>query len=160
MTLEKQMASLELAVEEFARVVASLHEELFLEKLNGWSARDIVAHLVGWNRYVIEGSWQITRGEIPFYDMDPGENYSRVNAVLIRDYSSRDRQELLGELRAAARELRQFLRSLGPGKWDRDYGVRHQGSTVTIKNTVDELIEDYVHHREQIKEWAKRLAAG
>jgi hypothetical protein len=154
MTIETQISQLGASVEDFARCVASLNEELFLKNINRWSPRDIVAHLIGWNRYVIEGSKQIKRRELPVYDVDPGENYSKVNAVLVREYSSRDKKELLDELQASAQELKQFLRSLNPSEWDHDYGVRHQGSTITIQNTVDELIGDYAHHREQIEEWA------
>ncbi len=71
MTIEMQIAKLGLSVEDFARCVASLNEELFLKKLDSWSPRDIVAHLIGWNYYIIEGSKQIKRGELPFYDIDP-----------------------------------------------------------------------------------------
>ena len=156
MTIEAQINKLSLSVEDFTRCVASLNEELFLKKLNDWSPRDILAHLIGWNRYIIEGSKQIKRKELPFYDIDPGESYSKVNAVLVRQYSSRDRQELLDELQVSTKELQQFLSSLDSIEWERDYGVRHKGAAITIQNTVDELIEDYDIHREQITEWAKR----
>ena len=42
---------------------------------------------------------------------------------------------------------------LDPGEWARDYGVRHGGAIVTIENTVDDLIDDYAHHAEQITRW-------
>jgi hypothetical protein len=154
-TREAQVAKFGLSVQDLARCVASLSEELFLEKIYEWSPRDIVAHLVGWNRYIIEGSKQIMRGELPFYDIEPGEDYSKVNDVLIREYSSRGKQELLDELQTSAQELKQFLQSLDVSEWDHDYGVKHQGATITIRNTIDDLIEDYDIHREQIKEWAR-----
>ncbi|NIM90634.1 MAG: ClbS/DfsB family four-helix bundle protein [Candidatus Aminicenantes bacterium] len=159
MTIEAQVTRLGLRVEEFVRSVASLEEELFLKKLNGWSPRDIVAHLTGWNLYMIEGSKQIKRSELPFYDVDPGENYSKVNAVLVRKYSSTNKQELLDELRTTTQELQRFLQSIDSSEWDRDYGVRHQGAVITIKNSVDELIDDYDAHRAEIEEWAKRSEA-
>lgn len=158
MTIDGQIARLDRSVEELAAAVASLDEKLFLERLNGWSSRDIAAHLVGWNRLIIEGSRQITRGELPSYDVDPGENYSKVNAKLIREYPSTERQELLEELRTSARELGRFLKTLDADTWQRDFGVRHQNSIVTIRNTVEELIDDYDHHRQQIDDWAGRQA--
>jgi hypothetical protein len=153
MTIEKQVTKLGFSVDEFARRVASLDEELFFKNIDRWSPRDIVAHLIGWNRYIIDGSKQLKKGELPFYDIDPGEDYSNVNAVLIRQYSSGNKQELLNELRASAGELKQFLQSLDQNEWDRDYRVRHQGSTITIRNTIDDLISDYHHHKKQIEEW-------
>ncbi len=79
-----------------------------------------------------------------------------MNAVLVLEYSSADRQEMLDELKTSAQELRQFIQSLDPDVWSRDYGVRHKGAVITIQNTVDELIEDYDIHKERIKEWADR----
>ena len=154
-TQDAQITKFELSLQDFARSVTSLREELFLKKIYDWSPRDIVAHLIGWNRYIIDGSKQIMRGEVPFYDIEPGEDYSKVNAVLVCEYSSRDKQELLDELKASTQELIQFLQLLDSSEWDSDYGVRHQGAIITIRDTIDELIEDYDIHREQIKEWAK-----
>jgi hypothetical protein len=155
--IEAQVTRLDKNVDEFERCVSSLEERQFLTQVTRWSPRDIVAHLVGWNRYLVEGANQIRRGQLPFYDIDPGENYSKVNAVLIREYCSTNREELLDELRASAQQLRQFLRSLDPNEWDRDFGVRHHGA-VTIRSSIDELIEDYVHHRKQIVEWTAKRA--
>jgi len=153
--LSQQIKGLDQAVESFAASVLSLPEESFLSKLNGWSPRDIVAHLIGWNRHVVHGSEQIQRGDLPFYDMDPGENYSKVNEALVRQYDSTDRQALLEELRASARELQGFLESLDSEVWGRDFGVRHGGSRVTIRETIDELIEDYIHHSGQVEKFAR-----
>jgi hypothetical protein len=153
MTIEAQLSRLEKNLDDLCRCVSSLDERMFLRPVGRWSPRDIVAHLVGWNRYLLEGADQIKRGELPFYDIDPGDNYSKVNAVLVRKYSSTSRVELLDDLRASAQELRQYLRSLDTAEWDRDYGVRHAGATITIRNSVDELIDDYRHHREQISTW-------
>ena len=51
--------------------------------------------------------------------------------------------------------MNQFLFSLAPAQWEADYGVRYEGGAVTIRNTVDALIHDYIEHREQIEEWVK-----
>lgn len=154
--LDRQVESLELAVDALSRAVTDLGDERFLEPLQGWSTRDIVAHLIGWNRYVIKGSQEIIRGELPFYDIDPGENYSKVNAILICKYPSEDPRELLRELRQSAGDLKEFLLALDPEVWASDFGVRHRESVVTIKNTVKDLIEDYDHHRRQIDNKVKR----
>ena len=156
-TIEDQIAKLDQSVEAFMRCIVSLDEELFLQKFNDWAPRDILAHLIGWNRYVIEGGKELLRCELPFYDIDPGDNYSKVNAVLIREYSSTIKEKLLTDLRRSARELKQFLRSVDPNSWDRDNGVRHAGLTITVKNTMDELIADYDHHREQIERCASTV---
>ena len=98
MIFEDQINQLELSVELFAASVASVDERLFLSEVTSWTARDIVAHLIGWNRYVVRGAMQIQRGELPFYDVDPGPNYSKVNAVLVRECADTDRSALLESL--------------------------------------------------------------
>ncbi len=89
-TLEEQVDQLERCVEAFAGSVASFEERLFLRKVTSWTARDIAAHLIGWNRYVVRGARQILRGELPFYDVDPGPNYSRERCARsrVRRYGS------------------------------------------------------------------------
>ena len=153
MTPEEQSEQLERCVEAFAGSVAALDERLILRKVTTWTVRDIVAHLIGWNRYVVSGSRQILRGELPFYDVDPGPDYSNVNAALVREYADTDRSALLESLAASTQELTAFLRGVDPDKWDRDFGVRHQGETLTVKSTVDDLIADYHHHREQLEDF-------
>lgn len=156
MTKEKQLARFQDGVQDFIQCISSMNEQAFLEKFNGWTPRDVVAHLIGWNRYFIQGSQQIKKGELPFYDLDPGENYSKVNADLIAQYPSVKRQELLDELTESAREVKMFLSSLDDSDWNHDYGVRHNSKPVTIRNTLEEVIEDHVHHRIQIDSWIKR----
>lgn len=153
-----QITDLRREVVAFEAAVAALPAGIFLAPLGRWTPRDIVAHLVGWNRYVIRGARQILEGELPFYDIDPGEDFANVNAAHVADYPSRDRARLLEQLRASAGELEAFLRDLDPGPWTRDHGVRHGDSVVTVRGTVDELIADYAHHRAQIEELAARAA--
>ncbi len=152
-TVEEQLDQLERCVEAFAGSVAALDERLFLRRVTTWTARDILAHLIGWNHYIVRGAGQILRGELPFYDVDPGPNYSKVNAALIREWGDTDRSALLERLAASAGELTAFLRAIDPGEWDRDFGVRHKGETLTVKSTVDDLIADYDHHRGQLEEF-------
>ncbi len=160
MTIENQINNLARAVGLLSECTITSNQELFLRKINSrWSPRDIIAHLTGWNRHIIKGGRQIINGELPFYDIDPGENYCNVNAALIRDYSSEDKQELIKTLNESAQDLTQFLQSIEPDAWDQDFGVRHAGQIITIRNTVDELIEDYVHHTKQIEEWIENLTA-
>ena len=149
--IETQKGELNEAVESFARLVEALDGKTFLGPLGRWSARDVVAHLIGWNRYTVQGARQIVRGELPFYDVDPGEDYANVNRTHVREYPSRVRDELLAELRISARELSEALSALDSDTWNRDFGVRHKGQTVTIRSTVDDLIVDYAHHAEQIR---------
>ena len=137
------------------RCVDTLPALLFLTKIDSWSPRDVLAHLIGWNRYTIEGCQQIRKGETPFYFIDPGDDFSKVNALLVQEYYSSDKRRLINELETSAQELEQFLLSVDPTEWEADYGVTYEGGPVTIKNSIDVLIRDYVVHRQQIEKWAE-----
>ena len=92
-------------------------------------------------------------GADPWPTGDVDRDYSSVNAALVRRYAGTDRSALLESLAASARELTAFLRTIEPGAWDRDFGVRHEGETLTVESTVDDLIADYDHHRVQLEEF-------
>lgn len=149
--IDDQIRALNDAVAAFVALVDRLDQETFVGPLGRWSVRDVVAHLIGWNRYTVRGAKQIARGELPFYDVDPGEDYAKVNRDHVRAYPSLVKEELLAELRASARELTEALSRLEPDTWDHDFGVRHKGETVTIRSTVDDVVADYAHHAAQIQ---------
>ena len=98
MTVEEQIGNLNSNINKFKACINSLPETLFLKKLDDWAPRDILAHLIGWNRSTIEGCQQITKGETPSFFIDPGYDFSKFNAILVKEYNSEDRQELIEEL--------------------------------------------------------------
>ena len=155
MTFEEQIRKLDNNIKEFSGYINSLPENLFLKKLDDWAPRDILAHLIGWNRATIEGCQQITKGETPSFFINPGYDFSKFNAILVQQYNSEDRQKLIEELEVSARELEQFLLSVDGSKWDTDYGVTYRGGSVTFGNMVEGLNNDYVNHRKQIETWVE-----
>ncbi len=151
---EEKLADLGASVDEFVRCIEVLPAESFLKTIVRWTPRDIVAHLIGWNRYTIEGCQQLGRGEAPFYLLDAGNDFRTVNAASVRTYAATNRAELLAELQASRRELEQYLRALDPPEWDTDRGVRYRGRPVTIRNTIAALGHDYRRHMRRIEAWA------
>jgi hypothetical protein len=156
-TIQEQVDSLNRCVQEFKKCIESLPEALFLQKMNGWAPRDVTAHLIGWNISTIKGCRQIVKGETPFYFIDPGDDFCKVNAVLVREYGSQDKKELMAQLDASAGKLKEFLMALDPAEWEADFGVRYRGKRVTINNSIDALIADFITHRKQIEQWANRI---
>jgi len=153
MNIEAQIERLRQAVADFELAVLALGAPRFLVSNGSWTPRDIVAHLIGWNRLVIEGSRQIRAGELPSYDEDPGQDYANVNARLVREYATEDDRALLTELHASSKELATFLGAVEPTDWDRDFGVQHGDETLTIRGTVEELLADYLVHAGQLRSW-------
>ena len=146
--------SLRNSVTAFAQSIATLPENLFLTKIVNWTPRDVVAHLIGWNRYTREGCGEIQAGTVPSYLSDADNDFRRVNAASVERYAGQDRQALIRELEASFQELDQFLSGLGARAWDADTGVRYRGRPVTIRNTIRALGRDYDRHRQRIEQWA------
>jgi hypothetical protein len=154
-SVEAQIDRLRAGVRATRASVEVLSTRQFLGPLGGWTPRDVVAHLIGWNRYSIRGARQLLEGELPFYDADPGEDYGNVNARLVAEYPSRDRAEMLVELERSAAELEEFLSSLSMEQWRGETGVVFEGEELTIRRNVELLIEDHHHHSEQLRSLAE-----
>jgi hypothetical protein len=159
-TISEQIDYLNFQIQEFVACINSLPASLFLKEIDSWAVRDIVAHLIGWNRHTIEGCQQIRKREIPFYFIDAVNDFSKINEVSVQKYDSKNKQKLIDELETSFQELRQFLLTLTPIEWEADYGVRYKGAIITIKNTINELVNDYILHRQQINGWAKGIKSA
>ncbi len=157
---EERRGALMQSIERFTGSVAALPDSLFLRQIDGRSPRDIVAHLIGWNRYAIEAQGEIRRGRLPACLADPGPDFSTVNEASVRRYASRDRGELLEQLRDSAAEYDRMLRALPPDEWDENYGVTWHGRRVTAGWLASALVHDYDEHREEIASWTQRAATA
>lgn len=124
--------------------------------MDDWAPRDVTAHLIGWSLYTIKGCQQLRGRETPFYLIDPGDDFCKVNAVLVQEYNSKDKKKLIAQLDASTEKLTKFLIAVDPTDWKTDFGVTYKGKAITIKNSVDALISDFTTHRQQIEKWAEK----
>jgi hypothetical protein len=153
-TIKKKIEELNTSVREFARCIDLLPESVFLKKMDGWAPRDVAAHLIGWNINTIKGCQQLINGEVPFYFNDPGDDFCKVNALLVREYDVKDKKKLIIQFNASVEKLKRFLVAVDPADWEANFGVTFKGEPITIKNSVNTLIHDYINHRQQIEKWA------
>jgi len=147
MTRDEQITELNKAYQGFIRVVLSLSEDGFLRPLGGWTPRDIVAHLIGWNRNILVGCQQIKTGISPFYHIDGPNDYRKVNAESIARFNSPQRSVLLEELASSKDELVAYVTALDEHDWDKDWGPQHyRGGPATIARSIQSLTKDYLNH--------------
>ena len=155
MQTNPQIKQLDQAVSNFKSCIQDLPESKFLQPINGWTPRDVLAHLIGWNRHTITGCRQIKTGKLPSYFSDAENDFRNVNAKSLALYNKTDQGLLLDELEDSFQALQNYLLFLDPNDWKTDFGVSYRGSTITIEDEVAELIKDYYDHREEIQAWAK-----
>lgn len=160
MSKTDQLVQFDMACDHFVRLVEVLSQEEFLTSLGDWTPRDIVAHLVGWNRNVLVGCQQIQSGLQPFYHLDGPNDYRILNAEIVARFNSTDRPALLRELSKGRDLLVSYLEGVDEHEWNKDFGVVHyRGGPATIARAIESLTADYVNHADEIARRAIRPKA-
>ncbi|MFC2014914.1 ClbS/DfsB family four-helix bundle protein [Chloroflexota bacterium] len=152
---EQQAVYLASNVKKFTGCIRLLPKSLFLKKKDSWAPRDVIAHLIGWNIFSIEGCQQINRGETPAYLIDPGDDFSRINAMLVQKYNSTDKTELIKQLEDSTEKLERYISTIKSEAWETDYGVIYKENPITIKDFINGLIAEYDIHKQQIEKWVE-----
>jgi hypothetical protein len=148
------LAPLTQAYRAFSQCILSVPDDLFLTPLHGWSPRDVVAHLIGWNDHMIAASRAILKGDTPSYYADFPNDYKNVNTEFVARYASQDKAVLLNELALSFERLTKYIERLEPGEVDADCGVLHyRGGPATVARIIQSLAGDYEHHRQEIELW-------
>ena len=150
-TRVEQLSDLEVAYQAFVNTIQGLSRENLLRSLGDWTPRDIVAHLIGWNRITLVGCAELRERVEPFYFYDGTNDYRVVNAGFFRRYPSQDPGALLAEMAATMQALVSYLTTVPDAEWDADTGIVHYRSgPATPARCVDSLIRDYRKHRDEI----------
>ena len=148
--------ALQEAVARFKETIASLEQSQFLEPIEGdWSARDISAHLIGWNGEMIVGFRSLRTGKLPAYYSDYENDFSNVNKASVELYDYLEIERMLDELEVSYLALSNYLLTITPEEFSDDTGVRFKDHTITIEGELRALTQDYIQHSEQIKSWAR-----
>jgi hypothetical protein len=148
---DKQLADLEKAYASFMDLMAGLASDQFLASLGDWTARDIAAHFIGWNRITLAGCSALREGAEPFYFYDGTNDYRKINAKFFTQFPSTDKDELLKEITSTYDVLIAYLKTIPETEWELDTGVVHyRGNPATMARCVDSLIRDYGKHRQEI----------
>lgn len=149
--------SLKQAYQDLTNLILSLSDGQFLSSMNGWSPRDVAAHLIGWNSLMVEASLSILAGKSPTYYDDARNDYSNINSGFTTKYPSQSKQELLAELQSSIEKLEAFINTLPAEELAADHGVIHySGSPATVTRIVNSLAGDYRYHTQQIMEWLNK----
>lgn len=144
------------AYQEFVDLVCALPEALFLTSMDGWSPRDVVAHLIGWNGHMIEASASILAGQPPAYYADAPNDFSNINAIFVTTHSSQVKSDLLCDLESSMDGFEAFIATLDPDELQANHGASHySGRSATITGIIESITRDYQSHAGQIREWLR-----
>lgn len=148
---------------QFYNAAAGVPPEIFLAPMSpgGWSARDTVAHLVGWNFEMVGAGQDLLAGRTPAYYAETSIDYRDMNAAFVATYAEQDKYDLLSDLSISMAQFEDFLFGLDPADLDADFGVTHyRGGPATIARLLDSLGRDYEHHAQEVREWLSANTSG
>ena len=130
--------------------LASLTDEQLstpVEAAHGWSGRDLMAHLLGWQAVALDAARQLAVDERSdrFARMDAdwdARGGDVVNAELQREWAVRPLEELRAAFASQPGELRGFLTVVPETRW-----LKHADH---LRHFQEETIEHYEDHRDDL----------
>ena len=134
-------------LDEVAKLSSLEHDQVFL---GVWSIKDLLAHLIGWDRTTLRAVKSVLKGELPSFYKYHDRDWQTYNAMLVKKHKKDSVDELLAEARASQAALLKFLQTVPPEQFNKDFGVRFHGYRVTIQRLLEADIEDDQIHRQQI----------
>jgi uncharacterized damage-inducible protein DinB len=151
---EQALSGLIEARQSILAEAASLSDEQQNQIFLGiWSVKDVLAHLIGWDYTNLEAVKGVLEGQVPTFYEHHDRDWRTYNAMLVRKHKTDPFQELLDRARASQKKLMEFLQTIPPESFNRDFGVRFRGYKVTIQRLLEAEAKDERIHHEQITDF-------
>jgi uncharacterized damage-inducible protein DinB len=115
-----------------------------------WSVRDLLAHLAGWDYANLDAAKSILAGKLPSFYEQKDRDWQTYNAMLVKKYRRNTFRELLATLKSSQKKLINYLQTIPPEHFNKDFGVRFRGYKVTIQRLLEADIKDVQIHHQQI----------
>jgi len=139
-------------VSEVAGLSAPQLDQVFL---GIWSVKDLLAHLIGWDDTNLNAIKSVLDGQVPTFYEHHDRDWQTYNAMLVRKYKKNSSRELLQKAQASQEKLIEFLQTIPPEHFKKDFGVRFRGYKVTIQRLLEADVKDRQIHYKQIVDFFK-----
>lgn len=159
-TIKKEIISTLLsthaAILHAASQLSSTAQDTFF--LGVWSAKDLIAHLAGWDLTNLAAAKDIQAGKPPKFYGHFDQDWKTYNAGLVAKYKRDDFEDLLALARDSHGQLIAYLESVPVEALEEDFGVRSgRGTRVTIARLLQAEWEDEQEHLRQIQALTAQL---
>jgi len=115
-----------------------------------WSVKDLLAHLIGWDETNLRAVKSVLKGQVPSFYEHRDRDWQTYNARLVKKYKKGSFEELLAAAKDSQARLIDFLQTVPPEYFNRDFGVRFRGYKVTIQRLLEAEARDEQVHCQQI----------
>lgn len=132
---------------------ANLSDEQQIQVFLGiWSIKDLLAHLIGWDSTNLKAVRSVLNGKVPDFYKHHGREWQEYNALLVKKYKKDSFKELLADARESQERLLDFLTTIPPEKFSKDFGVRFRSYKVTVQRLLEaELVDEKTHLHQIIR---------
>jgi hypothetical protein len=118
-----------------------------VDAVNGWSGRDLMAHLVAWQLVALEVAKELAVNEASARKAQADADWEArggdaVNDEIQRDWSARPLAEVRAEFERVSGELRGYLTVVPEARW-----IKHADHQQFF---VDETLDHYDEHRKDL----------
>jgi hypothetical protein len=120
-----------------------------------WSAKDLLAHLAGWDDTNARAMEEILAGELPSFYAHYDKDWATYNSSLVAEYGREDFEEMVALLRETHGKLLDLLSEAPASELWRDRGIRSRGWKVTIGRLLEVEMEDEEEHLLQLKKFVE-----
>jgi len=122
-----------------------------------WTVKDMLAHLAGWDHANLDAAKSVLRGELPAFYGYKDRDWQTYNATLVKKYKSNNFRELRATVRRSQKKLVDYVQTVPPEDFNRDFGVRYRRYKVTIQRLLEADIKDVkLHHQQVIDFFSKK----
>jgi cobalamin-dependent methionine synthase I len=148
-TLNEMLVAMDSTRRSFIALLENIPQDKYSvpESFGKWSLRDVLAHMIGWERLAAERVAIIKQGGLP--EPIPFSDADAYNARFVETITIQEKQELIGELENTRSELRNGLASLTEEEF-----TRTAGKTVAVQKWLPHFT--FAHEREhmrRIEQW-------
>jgi cobalamin-dependent methionine synthase I len=109
LTLEDNIRAMDSVRASFIPLLENIPQDKYLvpESFGQWSLRDVLAHLIGWERMALERVRIIKGGGLP--QAVSSDEVEEINAGFVRSIDAQEKQELISQLEDVRASLREEL---------------------------------------------------
>lgn len=97
----------------------------------------------------MEAVKSVLEGQVPAFYNHHDRDWRTYNVLLVREYKRDSFKELLTMLKESQEQWLEFLNSLSPEVFNKDFGVRFRGYKVTLQRLLEAETEDEQTHLQQ-----------
>lgn len=136
----------------YVKSLRNLNEEMWTSPIaeNKWSVRDIIGHIMIWDKYILEEAIIKINSNQPVTVQDV--NIDEFNKNAVEYVKTKDQDEIINQTIHYRKELIETLMLLSEEQFFNNY-IDSSGNNFSVNSFLEDFIPHDDHHKRQIEEF-------